>query len=82
MLAYLTSALFYIFQWLCLEKYPSAINCGKYIIIVFQSILPIAYVIRVHKNVYSKMSYYKKLQLAEEKRGKNVSGHQTVVKFS
>ena len=82
MLAYLTSALFYIFEWMCLETYPSAVNCGKYIIIIFQSILPIAYVIRVHKNVYSKMSLQKKQQLLEEKKGKNAAAHQTIVKFS
>ena len=84
MLAYLTSALFYIFEWLCLERYPSAVNCGKYIIIVFQSILPIAYVIRVHKNVYSKMSNQNKQQLLEEKRGRYLSGrgHQTLVKIT
>ena len=56
MLAYLTTALFYIFEWQCMDAIPSAVKFGKYVVIIFESILPISYVIKVHSSAYSKMA--------------------------
>ena len=55
-LAYLTAASYAIFEALFLEELPTAVFAGKYIVIVFESILPISYVIKVHTSAYSKMA--------------------------
>ena len=83
MMAYFISALFYIFEWQMMEKFPSAIKTGKYIIIIFQSILPITYVINVHRSAYSKMAYQEQAKMIEEARiSKHPAAHMTVCKLS